>query len=468
MLRPARSPGTARAVLLGASLCAAGLGPGCTRPNPIYCDPTTPCPTGSRCGADNVCVPEHPDGGPPDGPGPECTEEGTCPGGQHCLSMTCVDCRDAHDCAGGLACTPAHACAPCNLDADCDATTAGLCVDGVCPTESQLTWVDCDPACQGGDGTRSQPLCSLQPVIAESQGTPYVALVQRSCYTQLTDSNARKVDLLGRGSTLAVTAATSGVSVMGDGTDLGLHDLTIVGLDPGSQNGVLVTAGATLRLGHVIVHDMPRSDSAGAEATMVSSRLEVRRSLIYGNAGWGIEIADSQYVIENTFVLQNGQTSATPPNGTGGIRFSGAAQGSFFYNTICSNRFEAVGSPPVAKGAGVRCESGASPVLWDSLILDNHSGLVASPVDVSAGCDIAGKGDLQTLDTSVGQLTSVFFDPSQPAQSDLKNSGFHVLPSSTVRAKGVSAPDAPKADYDGDPRPPSGSGAPTPGADEPG
>src|SRR5262249_48612808 len=152
-----------------------------------------------------------------------------------------------------------------------------------------------------------------------------------------------------------------------------------------THDGISVHDGAILRLDRVIVHDLTNKAATGISAT--GSTLALRRSLVFLNSGWGLQIQDCNYVVENSFIIANGSTVATPMSGTGGVRLLGASMGDFVYNTVARNQFEMGLMGP--NGAGVDCGilNAPPPVLTDSLLVENQSSALGVN-DASAQCQL--------------------------------------------------------------------------------
>src|SRR5262249_21271815 len=240
-------------------------------------------------------------------------------------------------------------------------------------------------------------------------------------------------------------------------SDVFVHDLMVTSTVNNSQNGIMVGPNGHLRLENVTVFGMPAT-AVGILASQ--GNLIVRKSLIYMNAGWGMELMDSSYRIENSFVLGNGSTINTPMGGTGGVRIQGRSSGTFVYNTVARNVFEVPPPPAPPKGAGVECDVAAT--LIDSLLIENQQ--LVNIVDTLGFCSTSqGTGTVTTTTALPQTANDIFVDPTKPQESMMRNKGFHVKTTATmVVHKGFLQP-LPTAqdDVDGDLRP----AMTTPGAD---
>ena len=427
----------------------------CTEKNPLYCDHDGDCTSGTCDKAQHVCAVTGGDGGTDGLPPMHCMTDQNCmPAAPHCIDGICRECTTSTDCGNGLVCLPDHSCGACSHDSDC-AFAGGACTAGICPPQSDVAWVDCAAICPG-DGSVATPFCHLSEAVAG--GRRYVIMTPRTACqydsAQIVD-RAQQID--GRGGTVLVTGNESGIFVTGSQADAYVHDLEVTSMVTNAVNGIMVASSGNLRLDHVIVHNMPGNTSTGIYSQ--GATIAVRKSLVYLIAGWGVQIDDSMYRIENTFVVSNGSTAGTPQSGTGGVRIRGNSGGAFVYNTIARNTFEIPpGNPP--KGAGLECDS--TVIAIDSLLIENLQGLTLA--DTQGMCDTT-MGSITTTGALPAMANDIFVDPSQPAMSVSKNMGFHVKSSATmVVHKGILQPNptAPD-DYDGDSRP----AMTTPGADEP-
>jgi hypothetical protein len=427
----------------------------CTEKNPLYCDHDGDCTSGACDKTQHLCGLTSGDGGTDGLPPMHCMIDENCMStAPHCIDGICRQCAVSTDCGNGMVCQPDHSCGPCAQDADC-AFAGGACTAGICPPQADVAWADCAAICPG-DGSATTPFCHLNAAVAT--GRKYIVMTARTACTydaaQIVD-RAQQID--GRGGTVQVTDGESGIFVTGANSDAYVHDLVVTSQSSAAVNGISVASNGKLRIEHVIVHNMPGNTSSGIYSQ--SANITVRKSLVYLIAGWGMQIDDSMYRVENTFIVDNGSVAGTPMAGTGGVRIRGNSGGAFVYNTIARNTFEIPpGNPP--KGAGLECD--ATVIAIDSLLIENLQGLTLA--DTLGMCDTT-MGSITTTGALPMMANDIFVDPSQPAASVSKNMGFHVKTSATmVVHHGVLQPSpAAPDDYDGEPRP----AMTTPGADEP-
>jgi hypothetical protein len=368
----------------------------------------------------------------------------------------CRECLTSMDCTGGRICQQDHSCGPCTMDTQCDFAGA-VCVGGMCPPSSDVAVADCAAMCPGM-GTEDMPYCLLSAAV--NTGKRYVVMMPRACNYDSGQIQNRTQEIDGRGATVQVLSGESGIFVTGDQADAYVHNLSVTSQTTQSQNGVMVTSNGHLRLENVTVYGMPGNLTTGIRAE--TGNLIMRKCLVYANAGWGVQLLDAPFRVENSFVVANGSQTNTSTSGTGGVRINGNSSGAFVYNTVARNTFEIPpGLPP--KGAGIQCttNSGTAPII-DSLLIENTQGLTLQ--DTQGNCDTS-QGTITTTGALPQTANDIFVDPSKPQESAMRNRGFHVkLGATSVIHKSVlqPSPTAPD-DFDGDLRP----AMTTPGADEP-
>jgi hypothetical protein len=365
------------------------------------------------------------------------------------MDSVCRECVSAMDCSGGRICQADHSCGACTKDEQCS-FAGGACEHGMCPAASDVAWVDCAAMCPG-DGSLGMPFCRLSEAVNGER--PYVVMTPRTCFYDSGQIRDHTQEIDGRGATLLVQGMESGIFVTGDQADAFVHDLFVTSQTTTSVNGAMVASDGHLRLENVTVYGMPGNASQGILAQ--SGNLVMRKCLVYGNAGWGVEITDSHYQIENSFVLTNGSQANTSPAGCGGVRIMGNSGGTFIYNTVARNTFGTPGG--LANGAGVKCERAlGAVVLINSLLIDNAG------LDSLGVCDTS-QGTLTSMDAMPEGPNDIFMDPGRPDQCTMRNKGFHVKTTATKIVHQASAQTSPSDDFDGDQRPVMT----TPGADEP-
>jgi hypothetical protein len=397
--------------------------------------------------------------------------------------MMCVQCRDDGDCQDATGtfqiCDPtAHTCGACTRDEQCMSGGVGLCVDGRCPVPNVVAFADCAaPSCPG-DGQRATPFCAAQAAI--DRQLLYTVLVPHDSTSTPTCSYqpihvsipGRKMIVLGGNATLGAHATLNVASgqdgVLVDGGDVTVRDLEITTSRSDAHHGAHVLGrGARLSLEGVKVHDMYNSQYNDGVLADMADGLTVRRSLIYRNRGWGIEIRDTHdYDIENSMILVNGDATQGSAY-TGGVRLTGigTGQGSrlFLYNTVAKNVFVEVSTMDL-RGAGVQCEIYVP--IQNSLLIDNRVNGSSTLSDVTSMCDIVAGTIVSNMATPPLQASDVFMhwdDPEATTPGD-PMTGYHLKqPVNRLIWHQAAAVASPVVDFDGDPRP----GMPTPGADEP-
>lgn len=155
---------------------------------------------------------------------------------------------------------------------------------------------------------------------------------------------------------------------------------------------------------------------------------EIRRCIIELNQNGGIELAQAPFVIESSFIVNNGD----PTNGMGGIRFQniGSLQPQLFaFNTVAGNLSEN------AAANGVQCSAGI--VLDSSILVDR-----ISPNDCSATYSLF----TSTPPAGTGNIMGA------PGFIDEAARNYHVMSTSPVRDVANPAGTV-VLDIDGEPRP---------------
>ena len=433
------------------------------------------CPTGTHL-ADGACVAT--DGSVPrDMPGGDAGPCGVCGEGLVCDedTLACVGCLSDAECttAEASVCGETNECGACATDADCghdglpaacvagvgcfacneddtesddctgaapvcDATSrecractehtecaAGLCLDGTCPAEGDILWVDRDDdACDdAGSGTSAAPFCQIQaalddgsgeliavrdsvspyaPIELSSGGTAFVIGVQPEGPTprinqQLADDTAVAVKCINASTLTLVGVNASGNEDSGAGISATNCNLTLVGVTVSGNGGAGLVA------------------SAGGNVT-------VRRSRFSGNTGGGLGLNSVRAVVENTVIGGAGpEANGGPAASFGGCRISNPMPGSrFINNTVVNN------TAPGAAADGIICISAVDII--NSIVWDNEER------DLSSMCN----------------AVSSHVDGTAPG---FAADGYHLTAASTCCVDQGTDTDAPADDIDGDERP---------------
>jgi hypothetical protein len=258
-------------------------------------------------------------------------------------------CDQESACGGGLACV-AGACQPCSAHAQCqsdvcDRSAATRLGPGACVPESSVVYVDARtrPACETGDGSRSNPLCEISAALARVDGDRYAVRVYPGRYRPFSAIELT-ASVLGPGDGSAVVGeedSSAGARVRGphaavvlDGLDFGVHVLTGV-----------ICEDASLKL----VRGRAEGDYHGIRAT--SCDLEIDQVRAGDLTISGLTTAGARYRITNSY-FHGGDHPA--------VVFDGRSTGAFLFNTV-------TGGGETSPG-GIDC--GATPrVIRDSIVV---------------------------------------------------------------------------------------------------
>ena len=239
------------------------------------------------------------------------------------LAPALVSCTVEADCTGGLACV-AGTCQPCSGHAQCQsdvcnqsaATSMG---PGACLPQSAVVYVDtmARPACETGDGSRSNPVCNISSGIARAIGSRYAVRVYRGFYFPF-GTSGRTVYVFGPGDGTVVageedSSVGAGItgpgSVVIDGVDIGTNVLTGVRCE-----------GASLKVLRATI----QGDYYGIRAN--NCQLELDRVRVIPPAFSGLTISGTGgYRISNSF-FAGGLYQA--------VVLGGSATGTFQFNTV--------------------------------------------------------------------------------------------------------------------------------------
>jgi hypothetical protein len=97
-----------------------------------------------------------------------CTQESDCPSGLACLAGACQPCAAHRECQSDV----------------CDRYAATGLGPGACIQQADVVYADAAarPACETGDGTRSDPVCSIRAAIPLAVGNRYAVRVYPGHY----------------------------------------------------------------------------------------------------------------------------------------------------------------------------------------------------------------------------------------------------------------------------------------------
>lgn len=315
---------------------------------PVTCtasgaDPT--CPAGTPVCVDGACT-------------GMCTTDTDCagrPAGQrtcHVPSGACVECdeNDTQATPGSAEdeCTaPAmavcdgdtHTCRACEDHSEC---FSGVCDAGTCVTQANVIYLT--PMAEGGtDGAGNNCLSvstgclTLNYAIGKLTVTRKYILFKPSATPYPARNNTDRADF--NGATAHVVGYGAEVRRNGDGEVIELRGEANVKLEGlkvanatnnGSGAGIRVT-DSRLELFEALIQD---NAYRGITVSGAMSNLRVTRSTISGNTGGGIFVDGAPFVIQNNFIVNNGNNTSS----FGGVSLLSTGTTSVFeFNTVVDN-----------------------------------------------------------------------------------------------------------------------------------
>jgi len=271
---------------------------------------------------------------------PVCASSGT-------MAGQCVECVDNAACSGTKPICSEFACKPCTSDSQCT-TGPGICMyhqDGRCASDAETIYVKKTAGCSGGAGTASSPYCDTQAAVnAVSSSKRVLALKGPASDALLPISSTpsgSQISIIGLNG--ATTAAGAAVGIHVTAGDVYIRGVTVAN---GSDRGILVEAGATVRM---------------------------EKCVIKNNAGGGLKVQPgASFDVANSVFEENGASTGSEVMPFGGILLGGSAPTSgphrVWFTTIINN-----------EGRGVVCVD-SSQALTGMLIFNNVGGGYANCV----------------------------------------------------------------------------------------
>lgn len=286
-----------------------------------------------------------------------CLQESDCPSSLACVAGVCQACSRHGQCASDV----------------CDRYAATTLGPGACIPEASVVYATASggPGCNTGDGTRSDPACSIAAAIPHAVGIRYAVRAYAGHYFPFGISN-RTVFIFGPADGTAVVGEEDstravrieqGARVVLDGLDLDVSVLT----------------GVTIADSDVQLRDMTiRGDSRGIMAS--NSKLNIDRVRASGGFISALQVDGSgTYRITNSF-FEGGFSRPV-------VVFTGPSTGSFLFNTV-------TGGDSETHPGGIDC--GTTPrVIRDSIVV--HNAPAASGAQTVGACIhrrvVVGSGD---------------------------------------------------------------------------
>jgi hypothetical protein len=263
-----------------------------------------------------------------------------------------MGCAMEGDCAAGLSCR-AGACQPCTAHAQCESDVCDLYAatslgPGGCLRQADVVYVDAAarPACEGGDGTRANPVCEISGAIPFVVANRFAIRVYPGTYRPF-GATDRTFFVYGPGDGSAVVGEediASGVRLLRsrvvlDGLDIGVHVLT--GVRAEDSDVQVRRAGV-------------RGDSQGI--AVLGGGLFVDRVRAGGLTGCGLRIGGTgRYDVRNSYFTGGDLPAVLFEGGTGRFRF----------NSV-------LGGGEIRPG-GIDCGA-AARAIQDSIVIGNFPG----------------------------------------------------------------------------------------------
>lgn len=284
-------------------------------------------------------------------------------------------CIQESDCPSGLACRDG-ACRTCSAHSHCqsdvcDGYASTVLGPGACVSPGSVVYADAGarPACETGDGTRSNPVCTITAAIARVVGNRFAVRVYPGTYLPFGVSR-RTVAVFGPGDGSAVVGEedlsagiriTQQSRVVVDGLDVGVHVIT----------GVVIT-DSTVQLRNATID----ADNRGILST--NSALTIDRVRVPATFVSGLVIdGPGSYHITNSY-FQGGDRPA--------VTFTGASTGRFRFNSV-------LGGGELVPG-GIDCGT-TSRLIQDSIVV--HNAAAADGAQTVGACThqrvVVGSGD---------------------------------------------------------------------------
>jgi hypothetical protein len=213
---------------------------------------------------------------------PVCATSGT-------LVGQCVQCDPQRltgsDCSGTTPiCSSANLCTACTADSQCASlpTGPGICLfnlDGRCASAAETIYVQNSSGCGSGSsaGTATTPFCNSQDGIAAITSSKRVIVMSNSNLYPVTAtavSSSGKISIIGRNT--ATTAAGAFVGIHVTAGDVYLRNLTIAA---GTNTGIVVESGATLRLDRCVV----KNNDGGGLIVQSGASFDIANSVFDNN-----------------------------------------------------------------------------------------------------------------------------------------------------------------------------------------
>jgi hypothetical protein len=375
---------------------------------------------------------------------------------------TCVACLANADCASTPT-TPvcdanSHTCRACTANSDCDSLVCDTVFDpvfgggisrGMCvPTSAgSVVYVAAQMPCPGGvDGSKGAPMCKIGDALGKVTATKNIIHIAAGNYAEDVQTGNGTFIFVGDPGTSAKGGGNEALHVNGASSNVIVIGMTYSGTGGGHSN-VWCDKGSLSMYQSV----SNASGDWGVAGDNGCSSLTIDQCVIGpSNPSGGLKIGASgsatSFSITNTFIILNG--------GVGGASIGAGATVPthvFINNTLADNTAG-------ASAAGVTCLSGGEFTLTNNIFFNNTMG--ALPAEGNCTVAYSCTDDATAAGNNNNTLVSAATPPG------FVGSGNYHLASATSQCAGKGMPPAPPHDFDGDPRPASGTARYDVGADE--
>ncbi|MBA2541299.1 MAG: right-handed parallel beta-helix repeat-containing protein, partial [Deltaproteobacteria bacterium] len=267
-----------------------------------------------------------------------CEVSNACPANAPiCLDEICVECTEASStqCAGSTpVCGQDNHCRGCATHAECDSE---VCLsDGSCADPASVAYVN--PNGAGAACELALP-CATVP-LGVATGRPLLK-VSGTVVSMNVVAIDRAIEIHADPGAVLTRASAGPIIDITNPGNVTIYDLVIRDATGGGA-GIKLERGS-LRIERV---RLLRNDGHGLEARNEST-VTVRRCIVSGNRGGGLNIENSTFEVTNTLIVRNGTLGSS----SGGARLKPAGASVFELNTIADNVSLNVNT------AGVRCDA---------------------------------------------------------------------------------------------------------------
>jgi hypothetical protein len=237
----------------------------------------------------------------------------------NCTGATPICNTIATPAIGNVPAIPAYTCVACTSDTQCadKGVGPGVCMfhqDGRCASDAETIYVQNSATCSGGAGTIASPYCDSQAGInAVTASKRVIVMSGANLYpvTSTATSSTGQITIIGQSTATTTAGAFVGIHVTAG--DVYVRGLTI---PSGTNAGLTVDAGATLRMD---------------------------RCIVKGNVGGGLIVkSGANFDIANSVFDNNGPGLVGTTTTFGGIYLGGSAPSAgphrFWFNTVVNNQ----------------------------------------------------------------------------------------------------------------------------------